>query len=74
MKLRTTTTEQAELFRPHLDQILNPRKPLYLVANQIARHFFEEPIDPTTLTEWRHRIGPAGMEKRLHGTLERTKS
>ena len=32
------------------------------------------PIDPTTLVRWRKRIGPAGMEKLLQGTINTAKS
>jgi len=31
------------------------------------------PTDPTTLVKWRRRIGPAGMEKLLQGTIQTAK-
>ena len=124
--------DQGELFRSRLDQILNRKHPLFILANQILwsvfdqkfgplysekgrpgkstrlmvglhylKHAFNEsdetvvarllenpywqyfcgfeyfihrlPVDPSSLTRWRHRIGPEGLEQRLRETLETAK-
>jgi len=124
--------DQGELFRSRLEQILNRKHPLFILANQILwsvfdqkfgplysekgrpgkstrlmvglhylKHAFNEsdetvvarllenpywqyfcgfeyfihrlPVDPSSLTRWRHRIGPEGLEQRLRETLETAK-
>ena len=124
--------DQEDLFRSRLDQILDRRHPLYLLANQIdwsvfdkkfgslyaekgrpakstrllvglhyLKHAFDEsdesvvarllenpywqyfcgfeyflhrlPLDPSSMTRWRKRIGPKEMELLLSETLESAK-
>jgi len=124
--------DQVDLFRSRLDQILDRRHPLYLLANQIdwsvfdkkfgslyaekgrpakstrllaglhyLKHAFDEsdesvvarllenpywqyfcgfeyfihrlPLDPSSMTRWRKRIGPKEMELLLSETLESAK-
>ena len=134
MRPKTQVSDQGDLYRSRLDQILNRTHPLYRLADSIDWSFFENqfgplysdgmgrpaapirllvglhylkhaynesdesvverflenpywqyfcgceyfqhqmPIDPTTLVRWRKRIGPAGMEKLLQGTIETAKS
>ena len=124
---------QEDLFRSHLNQILNHKHPLYLLANNIAWGVFEHefgefyvenfgrpglpirlvvglhylrsaygvsdeevverflenpywqyfcgfeyfehefPLDPSSLTRWRKRVGPKGIEKLLGETWETAK-
>jgi len=126
-------SHQDDLFRSRLDQILNRKHPLFVLANQIdwevfdnkfgplyaekkerpgkptrlmvglhyLKHAFNEsdesvvagllenpywqyfcgfeffihqlPVDPTSMTRWRKRIGPEDMEQLLSETLETAK-
>ena len=132
-KRSAKVTPQGDLFRARLDQILNPRHPLYRLAGQIhwsvfeeslgafyvedkgrpglpvrlmvglhyLKHAFDEsdesvvakllenaywqyfcgfayfqhqlPLDPSSMTRWRQRVGPEGIEKLLGETLEAAK-
>ena len=124
--------DHEDLFRSRLDQILNRKHPLFVLANQIdwsvfdntfgllysekgrpgkstrllvglhyLKHTFNEsdesvvarllenpywqyfcgfeyfihrlPIDPSSLTRWRKRVGPKGLEQLLGETLETAK-
>lgn len=53
--------EEPELFRSRLDQILNPRHPLYILANQIDWSVFEKEFGATYVDE----IGRPGNPVRL---------
>lgn len=53
--------EDLDLFRSHLDQILNKKHPLYRLANQIDWKFFEEKFGPTYV----EGIGSPGKPIRL---------
>jgi transposase, IS5 family len=128
----TKKTKQAQLFSSRLDQILNRKHPLYILAEQIDWSAFEEdfgmlyadsgrpgiptrvmvalhylkhtfnesdesvvmrfienaywqyfcgyeffqhefPIDPSSMSRWRHRIGSEKMKRLLSETLETAK-
>jgi len=132
MKPKNSQPDQSDLFRSRLEQILDRRHPLYVLANQInwsvfdktfgslyaekgrpgkptrllvglhyLKHAFNEsdesvvarllenpywqyfcgfeffihrlPIDPSSMTRWRKRIGPKGLEQLLSETLETAK-
>lgn len=53
--------QEPELFRSHLDQILNQKHPLYRLANQIDWTFFEEKFGPTYV----EGVGSPGKPIRL---------
>ena len=134
MRPKTSNSDQGELFRSRLDQMLDRQHPLYRLADSIDWSFFNNefgalyvanfgrpglpirllvglhylkhafnvsdetvvaqfvenpywqyfcgfeyfqhkfPLDPTCLVKWRQRIGSAGMEKLLKGTIETAKS
>ena len=134
MRPKTGNSDQGELFRSRLDQMLDRQHPLYRLADSIDWSFFDKefgslyvanfgrpglpirllvglhylkhafnvsdesvvaqfvenpywqyfcgfeyfqhrfPLDPTCLVKWRQRIGSAGMEKLLKGTIETAKS
>jgi len=61
MKPKTSTMDQGELFRSRLDQILNPRHPLFQLANQIDWCFFEESFGPLYV----ENVGRPGTPIRL---------
>ena len=61
MKPKTSTMDQGDLFRSRLDQILNPRHPLFQVANQIDWRFFEESFGPLYV----EKMGRPGTPIRL---------
>lgn len=61
MKHRPRPPEQDDLLRPRLVDLIDMRHELVKLA---------APIDPTSLTRWRKRIGEEGVEWLLIKTIE----
>src|SRR4030043_1553778 len=57
------TGSQGDLFRAHLDQVLNREHPLYVLANQIDWSIFEQEFGPLYV----ENLGRPGLPIRLVG-------
>ncbi len=61
MKPKSGTSNQGDLFRSRLDQILNPRHPLSRLADSINWTFFEKEFGPLYV----EKMGRPGLPIRL---------
>ena len=60
------TYETPDLFRSRLDQILNQRHPLYILANQIDWAYFEETFKTKYVENWGRPGSPIRLMVGLH--------